>query len=439
MSIIVELVLRTVLGRPLTNSEVDSNFTNLKSAIEAVSQTVDNIQLDPTEQINTAFANFVSQPDPLEQYALRPNNDAKLRAMRGSSWEEIEIRPPGDLGDFALRNYRFEQTSGTYAAEEINVNVEPTANTTAVTLGQRITSTFNGSEFTGNVGQSHGGLQVSVNTFGTKEVDKAVGILVHANFADSGRRNAVLCYEAGTLQIPANSDIGSFAGFYFPNLQAIPNIDRIGTKAAFANHDPRFMIHNTGVYADKLLRQLAPPLSTGVVPGRYYTAPFFWRGYMQSTANVAHLSPVFVPKRTRITELGFLTEATGTGRQARLAMYAAMEGGLGALQGQTAVLAANAAGKIAGAVNFEVDAGMYWLALTCNGAFNIGSHSCSAEDWFRTWLFGQSDPELKENNLVASAAIQLPAFPTSGYPENPNIVPTFLTNRNEAHIWYRTS
>lgn len=432
----VDLKYRVPLGRKLTNLEVDQNFRLLANASNTLADAIEagSGGTDPTNAINQAIQNHVDSADPHTQYIKdAPLNGKPYNRMDGD-WVEAGAGSGGNP-EFVNRTYTNVATSGTKTEEEVTVNVNPPGNSTAVVLGARFTTMC---ETTHNLttGSSVGAIQSVVSVGGTGFIDKVVGILSHINFGGTGRKQSALCFEAGFPAIPADSDIGSVCGFYFPNLEGIPNINRIGVIAAFANQHKKALIQNAGVYVDGLLRQFAPPYHPGLVPGRYYTSPYFWLGFgINTQPGTAYLTLVHVPMRTVITKLGMLTNSAGSGRKVRLGMFVAYQGGVGPMQGQTAELNADANGIVEGTVNFEVDPGMYWLAINTSVAMAIGSHNVNGEDGMMGSLFGQSDPTIKEGNTQRSAAINMGSF--GPFPANPNIVPTFLTANAQPHIWFR--
>lgn len=438
-AIVVNLVLRAALSRPLTWSEADANLTNLKNAALGLDQRIITLEdqnfPNVDEMINAAMDFHVQSADPHTQYVTEPPDDGQKYNRMFNSWVVAQSGGGGGGGDFTLRSYTSDIIAGTETNEEVKLTVAPTGNSTAVHIGGRFTTEV---DTTHNMttGSSVGALQTVVNVGGTGFVDKTVGILSHINFGGAGRKQSALCFEAGIPTVPSNSDIGSVAGFYFPNLAGIANIDRIGVIAAFANQHKKALIQNAGVYVDGLLRQFAPPYHPGLIPGRYYTSPYFWLGFgINTQPGTAYLTLVHVPMRTVITKLGMLTNSVGTNRKVRIGMAVAYQGGVGPVMGQTAELNADANGIVEGTVNFEVDPGMYWLAVNTSVAMSIGSHNVNGEDGMMGSLFGQSDPTIKEGNTQRSAAINMGGF--GPFPANPNIVPTFLTANAQPHLWFR--
>lgn len=436
MPINTDLTYRLVVNRKLTNAEVDGNFRTLATAANDLQEQIEALGegQDPTSAINAAITAHVDSNNPHQQYLQDAPNDGKVRGRKDGEWVEVSGGSGGNP-ELAQRSYTNTDTSGTKTAEEIVLTVAPNANSTAVSLGMRITTNCD-TERNLTTGASVGAFQTVVNGAGTGFIDKMVGQLSHLNFRGTGRKESALCFEAGIPNIPADSNVGSVAGFYFPNLAGIANIDRVGTLAAFANQHKKALIQNAGVYLDGILRQFAPPAHPGLVPGRYYTSPYFWLGFgINAQPGTAYLTLVHVPMRTVITKLGMLTNSVGSGRKVRIGMAVAYQGGVGPVMGQTAELNADANGIVEGTVNFEVDPGMYWLAVNTSVAMAIGSHAVNGEDGTMASLLGQSDPTLKEGNTQRSAAINMGGF--GPFPPNPNIIPTFLTANAQPHVWFR--
>lgn len=262
-------------------------------------------------------------------------------------------------------------------------------------------------------------------------VDKIVGDMVQLNIT-GGRVASALCYEAEIATVGA--EVGSLCGFYFPNLENVPGIDTIEVLAAFANHHRRTIIMNAGVYLDSNMRQLTAAAHIGFAPGRYYTAPYRWRGYSGTTPGVADLMPIYVPQRCKLAALGVGIDGSVAGAKGRIALYTAQNGGVGALMAQTAELDLSTPSVKEGNVNAEIDGGMYWLALNTSAAVNATSQSPQDTGPFAA-MFGQEDPLASDGSTLHSARVNLGAY--GPFPALAAVVPSYVASDARRHLWLR--
>lgn len=442
MPLSISLALRMELGRPLSWEEADNNLSALRSAALGLDSRVSSLEQGIVNGVGTLVGNamqaHLDSLNPHSQYLLDVPDDGKRYERMHGAWVEAQAAGGGGGSvDLSLRNYTSTATSGTHTKEEIVLSVAPSGNSTAVEIASRITTNASVSS-TNQPGSSIGAQQTVVNVQGSGAIDKIVGILSHINLTGSGRRSAVLGYEVGIPTVSGDANVGSVAGFYFPNLEAIPNINRIEVIAAFANQHRKAIIQNMGVYVDSTLRQVVAPEHIGMSANRYYSAPYRWRGYAGTSAGVADLMPIHIPARTTVTEIGVGIESAVAGAKGRMAIYTAERGGLGRRVAQTAELDLSTAGWKAGALNVELDGGMYWCALVTDRAVSATSHS-PQDTGGRAAMFGQSDPLATDTNTQRSASINLGAYSASPFPELANIVPTFLAQDGERHMCIRVS
>lgn len=444
MAFQLNLILRTVLGRKLDNTEVDSNFNQLGVACNDLQDQIDALgqASDPSGAINAAITAHKADADAHTQYLKPPSstNDGLLYAMRNGLW--TQFTPGGDNSggalEFAVRTYTAAYTSGTYTAEEIINNVVPTADSTAVNLGLRITSNYN-SNFQETTGGSHGGLQIVTNTAGEGYVDKSVGILSHINWAGGGRRGASLAFECGILSIAAGARPINVAGFYFPNALSIPNIDRIRSLFAFANQYKYAAIQNMGVYLDSELRQVVPPNHPGWVKGRYYTGAYAALTAQAMTAGRWDFMPLYVPERTNIAELGLTVGGTAVASsKARIGMFTSVRGVPVLLKGQTAELDCSTTGNKVAVVNFDVEAGFYWLGVMASAGITINYHQMSSVDEWASKL-GLSDPtqQSSASNMPYLAYMAPGTYPATGFPASLASALTYAPTPVHPHLWAR--
>lgn len=439
MALVIQLALRSAVNRPLTWSEGDTNLSNLRqAAVDLDSRIVTLEGASPTDVqslIDQKMQDHVVSADPHSQYLQDVPDDWPGGYVRKlGQWVRAVTSGGGGGGevDLSVRTYTTDAVAGAFAQESINLTVNPPANSTAVSIGQRITTQID-TDKNLTTGASVGAFQTVVNAGGTGFIDKLVGHLSHINFAGTGRKESALCFEAGIPTVPANSNIGSVCGFYFPNLAGIPNINRIGTLAAFANQHRKGLIQNMGVYLDSLLRQVVPPRHPGMVANRSYTSPYRWIGYSGYQVGQIMMTMIYIPKRVVVSALGIGVNGAVAGAKLRLAMYSAIDGAVGQLMGQTAELDAATAGAKEGATNFEVDGGMYFLGVMANMAIQISTHA-SQSSGDNASLYGQTNPLASDGSTERSAFINAPY---GTWPPVAALVPNYLANDSEAHIWMK--
>lgn len=437
MALVIQLALRSAVNRPLTWAEGDTNMTNLRQAAVDLDSRITTLEgatpTDVQEIVDQKMSDHVGSADPHAQYLLDVPDDYPGGYVRKlDQWVRAAVSGGGGEADFTVRNYTSDAVAGALAQESINLTVNPPANSTAVSIGQRITTQID-TDKNLTTGASVGAFQTVVNAGGTGFIDKLVGHLSHINFAGSGRKESALCFEAGIPTVPANSNIGSVCGFYFPNLAGIANIDRIGTLAAFANQHRKALIQNMGLYLDSLLRQVVPPRHPGMAPNRAYSAPYRWMGYSGYQVGQTMLMMIYIPKRVVVSALGVGVNSSVAGAKVQIAMYSAIDGAVGQLMGQTGEIAAATPGAKEGATNFEVDGGMYWVGVMANAAIQISTHA-SQSTGDNASLYGQTNPLNSDANTERSAYINMPY---GTFPPVAGLLPNYLANDSEVHVWMK--
>ncbi len=87
MALQLDMFYRVPLGRKLTNSEVDTNFSRLATACGQLEQMVGEGN-NPQPAIDAAIAAHVAQPNPHTQYLIEAPNDNKTYGRRNQTWVE---------------------------------------------------------------------------------------------------------------------------------------------------------------------------------------------------------------------------------------------------------------------------------------------------------------------------------------------------------------
>ncbi len=323
--------------------------------------------------------------------------------------------------------------SGTTASATIDVASNPSASSTQVVIGNRTQINHNSSNPMA-VGGWLTADQSVVNTSGTGTIDKVVSHMSQVNLT-GGNISSVLCYEAVISTLAASTLVGSFCGFYFPNLSGVLNITpNISTFAAFANQDSRAIIQNMGVYLDSDLKQVVAPCHPGIVAGRYYMAPYRVIAAANTVVGRWDASPVYVPARTTITKLGMGVSTANATTKARIGLYTSTSGMIGTLKASTAELTLSATGELEGAVNVTVDGGMYWLLVQTSAIASIFYHT-PQDTGTRAAMYGQSSGLLSDTATLRTAYVNVGSYTT--FPATANIVPTYAASDAEPHLWFR--
>ncbi|KTT43294.1 hypothetical protein SB11R_23095 [Pseudomonas oryzihabitans] len=335
--------------------------------------------------------------------------------------------PTGDFIDIRavplVREVQEQGTSGTKAIESLIVDVIPPSASQQVVIGER--SEIN---LLTDYDITQGGYVVAgedvVNTAGNGIVDKLVGRMVQLNLTGKGVKGAVGVEPVVSL-IGDQTIVAGLAMFYVPNMAAVANIDHIVQKAAFSNDDPRFMIHNRGIYLNGNLQELSPTEHIGLIEGHYYSAPARSMTHNVVAANVVYVTYVHVPHRATINHLGIEVVGASQGK-ARLALYNVDRGKVTTQVAQTDELDTSAAAVLEGSVSVEVDSGMYALVGVFSGTPDLIFHEVDNHR-----QCGASTPR------GYAEYTYIPNIPFGPLPATANILPTFEANTIEPHIWFR--
>jgi hypothetical protein len=178
-----------------------------------------------------------------------------------------------------------------------------------------------------------------------------------------------------------------FRGFKFPDFSGA-NYSRIAARVFLRGEDPGAPIQQRGRIFGALGMQLnggsdttysggeiAPPMHGGMRTGVRYSTPMTLAAAdLALGSTLIYYAPVFVPERVTLNQLGFrVTVAGAGGTVARMGLYPLARGVLGAKIAEAPEVLVDSTGDkqatVAGSVTLE--AGMYMLALTSNGAPTI--------------------------------------------------------------------
>lgn len=335
--------------------------------------------------------------------------------------------------------YTATATSGTVASESVDVDVVPSANSTAVVFARRDQVNFNTNRnlLSGGWLTAHQSVVNLGASAGT--VDKVVANFAQANVNSAAAVNTILLYEVSIAAVAAAAQINGAVGFYFPNLRAVPNIGRITTLAAFANDDPVAICRTLGPFYNRSLQEFAPPYHPGLAPGRYYSAPYRLIGDAATTGGFAACIPVYIPHTVTIAEIGFIVSTAVAGSQAVMAIYTAEKGKVQnrIWQSPTGISTATTGNKTQ-APNVEVAPGTYWLLLLTSVNLNIKYHQPQGSD-ARMVMLGQPAADTQDNSLNRVAYLSMGGFAVGAFPAQIASVPSFLNQDNEPHVWFRVA
>lgn len=382
---------------------------------------------------NGAWTNFNLTtslvPEGTNQYWKEAPTDGKAYIRKNGTWAE----------QTASNTYTVTAISGTVAAEAVDVNVVPSANSTAVVFARRDQVNFNTNRniLSGGWLTAHQSVVNLGASAGT--VDKVVADFAQVNIDGTAQVNTVLMYEVSVARVNAAANITGVVGFYFPNLRAVANIGRIGTLAAFASDDPVAICRIAGPFFNRTLQEFAPPYHPGLVPGRYYSAPYRLIGDAATTAGFAACIPVHIPHTCKISEMGFIVSTAIASSQAVMALYTSEKGKVQnrIWQSATAISTASTGTKTQ-APNVEVSPGTYWLLLLTSANLTVKFHQPQGSDG-RMVMMGQPAADTQDNNLNRVAYLPMGGFAVGAFPAQIASVPSFLNQDNEPHVWFRVS
>lgn len=126
------------------------------------------------------------------------------------------------------------------------------------------------------------------------------------------------------------------------------------------------------VLKDALGAFLAPVMHAGLRSGRYYGGPAATIGNSPVVADVIYWTPMLIPEKTTVVEIGCNVVTTGTATLARLGLYRLAAGTLTAVA-LPAEFAVTSTGAKPQTVSAPVDPGMYFMGFVANGTITIST------------------------------------------------------------------
>lgn len=393
----------------------------------------DPVQGDLLRYDNGSWVNFALTttlvPEGTNQYWKEAPNDGKAYIRKSGTWAE----------QVGSNTYTVTAVSGTVAAEAVDANYVPGANSTAVVFVRRDQLNFNTNRNLTSGGwlTAHQSVVNLGSSAGT--VDKVVADFSQVNIDGAAQVNTVLLYEVSISRIAATANITAVVGFYFPNLRAVTNIGRIGTLVAFGNDDTAAICRTLGPFFNRTLQEFSPPYHPGLVPGRYYSAPYRLIGDAATTAGFAACIPVHVPHTTTISEMGFIVTTGIASSQAVMALYTAEKGKVQNRIWQSTVgISTATSGAKTQSPNVEVSPGTYWLLLLTSANLTVKYHNMQSSDT-RMMMMGQPAADTSDNSLNRVAYLPMGGFAVGAFPAQIASVPSFLNQDNEPHVWFRVT
>lgn len=345
----------------------------------------------------------------------------------------VKVANGGTGGWGVNRVYSSRSSSGTSSIESVTVTINPLLNnTTAQFIGSRIEVLFDSANNWASGGYPMVAEDV-FNTQGTGTIDKMVGRLVQFNLTNPHVK-AALCFEGVCSMVSETTTVDVLAGFFWPNLTIVPNIDRIKRRAAFINQDPESVIQSYGPYQNANLVELAPPAHPGTLTGKYFTAPYDTLAAAALPADRLYFLPVFIPHRKVIKKLGFnVTTAGAAGSKAKIGLWRALEGLPVALEASVVDIDVSTVGLKDVDINVRLNPGTYFIGVVSSAAISITYASGGLAH--QAQQFGQDDPLATGASLISGGYAPV-AFADDLQPVYYGFTYTKATNR--PHLWLRT-
>lgn len=329
------------------------------------------------------------------------------------------------------RNYTSTVSQGAMSMEVMNVLLQPAFDTTAIVSGTRIEVLYNSNRNYG-VGGYPMADHAIFNANGQASIDKCVVRLAQLNLS-CGPVAAALCYEGVISTIGQGTMIDGAVGFFWPNMRGVANINNIRRLGAFVNQDTESEVQSYGPFLNADLVELAPPAHPGLVAGRHYSCPYETLGTATINPGLIFLSMVHIPHRVTIKKLGFnLVQNGGAAGHAQIAMYQAKNGQPARRVGTTGEVDIGGANGLRNTdVNFRVDPGMYFLAITTS--VDIGITWSNESVGYLANLYGQADPLAQGGALQAAGYVDGFAYATLPAELGPI---KYVNTHTRPHLWF---
>lgn len=188
----------------------------------------------------------------------------------------------------------------------------------------------------------------------------------------------------------------------------------------------------------RIYQDIAPAYHTGLIAGRFYSSPHRTIADGAMAAGTAYAIPVFLPHRATINTVGFKVSTAASGVNAVMAIYSAERGKIQSQVWQaSAAISCATTGDKEFTVNQTLEAGTYWLVLSTSGAVTIKFHTPASTD-DRVGMFGQTASDVSDTT-THRVATMAQTYSVGGFPAAPGLVPTFVAQDNEPHLWFRVA
>lgn len=166
---------------------------------------------------------------------------------------------------------------------------------------------------------------VAVNNNST--VDKVYGVGAYTQVGENTVVDKVLGFEPALNHVDPSAYIEQYSGFYFPNLQAVPNIHNVANMACFASDMPGAHMRIRGNYMrvdeDGTVNEISPSIISQHTPmtqwplGRVgYAAP----EQQETPGGIMAVGVIYLARQCRLTDLGIYL-SVGMPGQGKLAVY----------------------------------------------------------------------------------------------------------------------
>lgn len=327
--------------------------------------------------------------------------------------------------------------TGTNAARTNDITVNPSAGSTQVLFAERNQLNYISAQNMNTGGYLCPGQDVINTAASTGTHDKMVGRLAQFNLL-GGAVTSALGFEAEIATIGASTTVGSYAGFYLPNLSGVPNIGNVSQLYSFASDHVNSASKNAGRTLNGRLAEIGPAYHPGLVTGRYYTAPYDTLAAQNSAVNILYFVPIWIPHRCTITKLGLTVTTLGAG-SARFGLWDSVNGFAGGLSGiprnriiDAGTVSVATTGDKEVTISQSVDAGMYFISMVTDVVFGFNWHTIDPR--LRLAQYGASGAAVSGSGLEGAAYMP---FTYGALPATNSTALTYQAIQNEPHLWFR--